>query len=385
MVKSALGKDMKDIVIIIPSLNPDEKLNSTVDGMVNAGFKHIVLVDDGSAPEYKEPFQKALADHPQCHLVVHDVNKGKGRALRNAFAYVAENIPDASGVVTVDGDGQHTPEDTVRMAQALLAAPDSVIMGCRDFSQSHVPTHNRLGNRISAFIYRLVYGIKLTDTQTGLRAIPAKFLKEFSESVDGDRYEYETNMLIYIKDHGIAYSEIPIQTVYIDDNSSSHFNVIKDSYRIYKPIILFVLGSCLGTLVDLLVFTLLNLLTQGAASGPLGSALARFAAFLSSKFGLSQYAARLFVPTVVARITSSLVDYTFSRKVVFKSNKPAKETLWRYYVICIVRMILSWLILSFFTRVLNTSGFIETILKVIVDLILFFVSYNWQRKWVFKK
>lgn len=371
---------MENIVIVIPSLNPDEKFNSTVDGMVDAGFKYVVMVDDGSGEEYKEPFQKALREHPECRLVVHEVNKGKGRALRDAFAYIAENIPEADGVITVDGDGQHTPEDTIRLAEKMKEDPDAVIMGCRDFSQSHVPTHNRLGNRISAFIYRVVYGIKLTDTQTGLRAIPAKYLQSFADDVEGDRYEYETNMLIYIKDHGIPYGEIPIQTVYIDDNSSSHFNVIKDSYRIYKPIILFVLGSCIATVVDLVVFTLLNLLTQNGVGF-----LTSFSKFLSDKIGLDSSLSRLFLPTAVARIASSLVDYNFSRKKVFNSDKPARETIWKYYIICIVRMLLSWLILSFFTNVLHTHGLIETLLKVIVDLVLFFISYNWQRKWVFKK
>ena len=377
---------MENIAIVIPSLDPDEKLNSTVDGMADAGFKHIVLVDDGSSEEHKEPFRKALAEHPECRLVVHDVNKGKGRALRDAFAYIAENLPDVKGVITVDGDGQHTPEDTVRLAKEMEIRPGHVILGCRDFSQSHVPTHNKLGNRISALIYRLVYGIKLTDTQTGMRAIPAEYLKAFAEEVQGDRYEYETNMLIYIKDNGIPYGEIPINTIYIDDNSSSHFNVLKDSYRIYKPIILFVLGSCIATVVDLAVFTLLDLLTlKQGVGGPLTGVLYWFYGLLTKNSGMSDATARLFLPTVIARIVSSLVDYNFSRTKVFGSKAPARKTIWKYYVICVVRMLLSWLILSFFANVLGTEGILDTVLKIIVDLILFFVSYNWQRKWVFRK
>ena len=377
---------MDNIAIVIPSLDPDEKLNSTVDGMVDAGFKHIILVDDGSSEEHKEPFRAALAEHPECRLVVHEVNKGKGRALRDAFAYIAENLPDVRGVITVDGDGQHTPEDTVRLAKEMEIRPGHVILGCRDFSQSYVPTHNKLGNRISAFIYRAVYGIKLTDTQTGLRAIPAEYIKAFAEEVQGDRYEYETNMLIYIKDHGIPYGEIPIRTVYIDDNSSSHFNVFKDSYRIYKPIILFVLGSCIATVVDLAVFTVLDLLTlRQVQHGSLPGVLYWFYGLLTKNAGMSDATARLFLPTVIARIVSSLVDYNFSRTKVFGSKDPARKTIWKYYVICVVRMLLSWLILSFFANVLGTEGILDTVLKVLVDLILFFVSYNWQRKWVFRK
>lgn len=371
---------MENTVIIIPSLDPDEKLNSTVDGMAAAGFKHIVLVDDGSSEEHKAPFEKALREHPECRLVVHEVNCGKGRALRDAFAYVAENIPEAEGVITVDGDGQHTPEDTIRLCAEMKKRPGHVILGCRDFSQSHVPTHNKLGNRISAFIYRAVYGIKLTDTQTGLRAVPAQYLKAFAEEVQGDRYEYETNMLIYIKDHGIPYGEIPIQTVYIDDNSSSHFNVFKDSYRIYKPIILFVLGSCIATVVDLVVFTVLNALTEKGVG-----VLAAAAAFIQKHFISDYTTASLFIPTAAARIISSLVDYNFSRTKVFGSKAPARKTIWKYYIICVVRMLLSWLFLSFLTNILHAQGLIVTLLKVVVDLILFFVSYNWQRKWVFRK
>ena len=156
---------MKDIAIIIPSLDPDEKFVNTVDGMAAAGFKHIILVDDGSHEECKGFFKQAMEAHPDvCSLLVHEVNKGKGRALRDAFAYIADNLPDVCGAITVDGDGQHTPEDTVRMAKEMETKPGNVIIGCRDFSLSHVPTHNRLGNRISSFVYRIVYGIKLSDT-----------------------------------------------------------------------------------------------------------------------------------------------------------------------------------------------------------------------------
>ena len=377
---------MKDIAIIIPSLDPDEKFVNTVDGMAAAGFKHIILVDDGSHEECKGFFKQAMEAHPDvCSLLVHEVNKGKGRALRDAFAYIADNLPDVCGAITVDGDGQHTPEDTVRMAKEMEAKPGNVIIGCRDFSLSHVPTHNRLGNRISSFVYRIVYGIKLSDTQTGLRGIPAQYLRPFADEVDGDRYEYETNMLIYMQDHKIPYSEIPIQTLYIDDNSSSHFRVVRDSYRIYKPIILFVLGSCIATVVDLVVFSLLNSMTAGSLSGGGTGPLARFAAFLADKFGLKDAFAQLLLPTVVARIISSLVDYNFSRTKVFGSNKPARETIWKYYVICIIRMILSWLGVSLLTNVFKAQGIIVTLLKVVWDLVLFFISYNWQRTWVFKK
>ena len=97
---------LHDLAIVLPSLDPDEKFDRVVEGLVNRGFQHLVIVDDGSAPEKQKHFEKAAA-YPQCTVLRHEVNKGKGRALRDAFAYVAEKLPQLAGVITIDGDGQH--------------------------------------------------------------------------------------------------------------------------------------------------------------------------------------------------------------------------------------------------------------------------------------
>ena len=186
-----------NVQVIIPSLNPDEKLAKTAAGMIEKGFTDVILVDDGSDEAHRGEFAKIRDSFPDnITVLVHEVNKGKGRAMKTAFEYVLRERKDSLGVVTVDGDGQHTPDDAAKCIDAMIEK-DAFIIGCRDFSLSHVPTHNRLGNRISSFVYRVVYGIKLSDTQTGLRGIPAEHLAALA-NVDGDRYEYETNMLIYI-------------------------------------------------------------------------------------------------------------------------------------------------------------------------------------------
>jgi len=220
------------LAIVLPSLDPDAKFIGVVDGLVQAGFEKIVVVDDGSKEENKHFFQKA-AENPQVSLLVHEVNKGKGRALKDAFRYIADNMPEVCGAVTIDGDGQHLLPDIINCGNRLLNNPDKVILGCRDFDQEGVPQRSVTGNKFTARMFKLFFGIKITDTQTGLRAIPAKYFDDFCE-IEGERFEYETNMLLQMKKLRIDFIEQTIATVYDPEDYSSHYNAFKDSYRIFK-------------------------------------------------------------------------------------------------------------------------------------------------------
>ncbi len=240
--------------IVLPSLNPDKKFAAVVDGLIENGFKHIIIVDDGSDAEHQSWFERA-AEYPECTVLHHEVNKGKGKALKTAFTYVLDKLPELSGVVTIDGDGQHLAKDIIACGDLMLDYGDKVIMGCRDFDQPGVPARSVAGNKTTSRLFRLCYGIKLSDTQTGLRAIPQKYLKRFC-NIEGERFEYETNMLLQMKRMGIEFIEQPIATVYEDNNSCSHYNAVKDSWRIFKIMFKFLLSSAGSTVIDLAVFYL---------------------------------------------------------------------------------------------------------------------------------
>lgn len=225
------SKEVTDITIIIPSLNPDEKFHRTLDSILEKGFHNIVVVDDGSDNDHKEPFQYAEAKG--CKVLVHPVNKGKGRALKTAFEYCLQQ-ENCIGVITVDGDGQHGAADIYQCGAAMLSL-DEVVLGCRDFSEPQVPFKSKYGNNITKFAFKVLCGIKISDTQTGLRAIPAKDLAVMPE-IAGERFEYETNMLLEMKSKGISWAEQKIETIYLDDNASSHFHPFRDSWKIYKII-----------------------------------------------------------------------------------------------------------------------------------------------------
>lgn len=242
--------------VIVPSLNPDEKMVNTVKGIIADGFDDVIVVNDGSAPEYLAPFEE-VGRLPEVTVLTHDVNYGKGRAMKTAFQYVLENRKDILGVITIDADGQHLPKDMRACVEAMEANPDKVILGVRDFSQPQVPFKSRAGNNITKTVFRLACGIRISDTQTGLRAIPYRHLPVMLQ-IEGDRYEYETNQLLVMKQKGIAFDEVVIDTVYIDDNASSHFHPFRDSFRIYWIILKFIGSSIASFLVDFILFTIIN-------------------------------------------------------------------------------------------------------------------------------
>ena len=362
---------MNDIAIIVPSLDPDKNLNMVVDGMTAAGFDKVVLVDDGSGEDHKEPFRKAVSEHPGCILLVHEVNKGKGCALKTAFCYILDNMPEVTGAITIDGDGQHTPEDSARLAEEMRRRPDDIIFGCRNFDEEQVPFTNKMGNKITAGIFRAFFGMNISDAQTGLRGFPRKYLEELTE-VEGERYEYESNMLMYMSEKKIPYSEIKIKTVYSDDNSGSHFNKFRDSVRIYKPILAkatslkYILSSAAGTVVDATAFTILNSLFRS----------------------VPRIWLQTFLTTGIARVISAVVNYTINYRWVFRSDETGAKSAAKYFTTAVLQYGASYVLCSLVFGLAAKAGIVgfgRTLLKLLVDGFLFFVSYQVQKRWVFKK
>ena len=245
--------DIQRVSVVLPSLDPDEKLTAVIDGLLRVGFTDIILVNDGSKPENLHYFEEAAAQHPEIKLLHHPENRGKGAALKTAFTYVLENRPDSMGVVTVDGDNQHHCEDT-RSCALHMARTGKLVLGVRDFDQEDVPFKSRNGNKITSWVFKVFVGMTISDTQTGLRAIPVQYLKDLT-AIYGDRFEYETNMLLAMQTHQIPFDEVKIRTVYIEENKSSHFRVVRDSWRIYKLILghffKYTFSSVLSAVVEL--------------------------------------------------------------------------------------------------------------------------------------
>ena len=359
-------KDLKNVSVILPSLDPDEKLSAVIHGLLAVGFCDIILVNDGSKPENLHYFEEAAA-HPQVQVLHHKVNRGKGAALKTAFQWFLDNRPEGPGVVTVDGDNQHHPEDTLACTLEMLRT-GKVILGCRDFSLEHVPTRSRYGNNITRGVMKVFCGLNISDTQTGLRAIPREAVKAFC-GVKGDRFEYETNMLLAMKTRQISYGEVKIRTVYIEENKSSHFRTVQDSARIYGLILghffRYTLSSVLSALVDTGMFALLSRLLNGLLSGFLLNA----------------------VTTGTARIVSSVFNFFLNQKMVFHSSADTKQSLVRYYCLAIP-ILLAQLGLTHGAYLLLGIGDDQTLLRTLIYVVvmaaLYLVSFTIQQRWVFR-
>ncbi len=351
-----------NVSVILPSYNPSKKLIEAVNVLTEYGFDHIIVINDGSSKEGCKEIFEEVKEKPNVTLLNHNVNKGKGRALKTGFEYFLENCPEKSGVVTTDDDLQHSAADIVACAEEM-EQKGLAVFGARDFKSPNVPPKSRIGNNITSFTFRFLCGIKITDTQTGLRAIPKSYLSALIK-VGGERFEYETNMLLSMKQNGLEFCERPIETIYSDNNSGTHFNPLKDSIKIYAVILKYIISSLAASLIDLIGFTVLNLLLPKQ---------------LDSGF-------RIFLATAVARLISSAVNYLINKNKVFKSKGNIKGSLVKYYCLCVCQTLLSYG-LVFLITILSRTGqsFVQTIYKMIVDTVLFFLCFTIQREWVFKE
>lgn len=348
--------DYYNVTVVIPSLNPDEKLMNLINELQDNGFDDIVVVNDGSDPEYRKFFPDT-EKYPFCTVLTHRRNRGKGAALKTAFRFFKEYRNDRAGVITIDGDGQHLTNDIIACAERMVNE-DKIVLGCRDFSRPDVPPRSRFGNKTTSIIFRLFCGLKLSDTQTGLRAIPARYIEEFIE-IKGSRYEFETNMLLELKKRHIDFVEQPIDTVYIEENKTSHFRPIVDSLRIYKLILAFVFSSLFSMLVEIIIF---YLLLQFLFDGKMD----------------------VLAATAVSRIFSSVVNFALNRSKVFSGKVKLSRSIFRYTLLAIPLMLVSSLSIEGFSMLVGAEQpIIKTLIKMLIDTILFFVSFRIQQNWVF--
>ena len=346
---------MKEVVIIIPAYKPDKKIMKDFMLKLTSSFDNIVIVDDGSGEDYRSFFGEF--ESKGLTVLRNHINLGKGRAMKYAFNYCLNTYENMVGTVTADCDGQHSVEDIKKCAKSLLKNPDSLVIGTRNFDLENVPFKSRYGNKITRSMFSIFVGIKITDTQSGLRAFGVSTMKKFLD-IAGERYEYETNMLIACKEKEINIEEVPIKTIYIGQNETSHFNPIKDSILIYKLFIKYIVASLSSFLVDILLFTLILSLLPEINLGIITS---------------------IVLASILARIASSIYNFKINEKLVFKNK--SKNSLIKYFILVIVQMFVSAFVVSGLFKMTHLNS---TVLKIIVDLIIFVINFLIQREWVFK-
>jgi putative flippase GtrA len=306
--------------------------------VLDRGFGTVLVVNDGSDARCDDVFHD-VESTPGCTVIQHAVNLGKGRALKTGLNHFLLHCPDSVGIVTADADGQHAPEDAVSVAQQLVKNPKHLILGARRFDV------------LTRWLFAFLIGKSISDTQSGLRGL-SRELCERALQIDGERYEYEMNMLIAARTQASGILEQPIETIYINGNESSHFNPLTDSLKIYFVLFRFLLSSILASATDLVIFTITYKITGNL---PLSLLMGRV-------------------------VLGSLVNFTINKRFVFHSRARAFGPLVKYYVLFAINTLVSFS----FIRYLNSRYGIHVIsAKVMVESLLFVASFSIQRSLIF--
>lgn len=334
---------------LIPAYNPEPLLPDLVQRLRESGaFQTVVVVNDGSDAEHGAVFAPLEADDKTV-VLTHSRNRGKGATLKTGFGYIAENMPQTAGAVTIDADGQHSPQDAVRIALELAQNPNELVLGVREFGPE-VPLRSRVGNILTRWIFRFVAGKKLTDTQTGLRGVPIGMFRDLIK-LSSNGYEFELDMLLSCKGTGREIREIGIATVYINNNRSSHFNPLWDSMRIYYVLLRFSLSSIFTALLDNAVFAAVYTVYPSVAGSQ-----------------------------VAGRIAGVLFNYFANKELVFHSKQALRRTLPMYLGLVVFSGILSYSVLLL---IHHLTGIGVVLSKIIAETVIFFFNFIVQRDLIF--
>lgn len=334
--------------ILIPAYKPDDKLVALTNQLLTHDDLKLVVVDDGSGEAFRPVFE---ALDKRVTLISYPDNKGKGGALKTGIRYIMDHMPECERLVTADADGQHRYADIRRVLDKSEEMPGALVLGSRAFD-GDVPLRSRFGNAMTRQVFAIASGVKVRDTQTGLRGFDRDGMRLFVD-VPGDRYEYEINMLLTAARAEMPIYEVTIETVYLNDNESSHFNPLKDSLRIYACILKFACSSLICFGIDYVMFQLLR-----------------------------TFIPLTWVSNLLARIVSASVNFTLNKKLVFKGNEKTLPAILKYAALAVFIYLIDTAILTLLYEKLGWSRYV---VKIISGVLGYLISFPVQGRIVYRK
>ena len=338
--------------LLIPAYQPNEKLVQLISSLRELRpQQRIIVVDDGSDTDKSPIFEKICAFNVE--LLKHTKNQGKGQALKTGFKHwLASSSPTALGIVTADADGQHLPKDIIQLSDVFMKNPLGLYLGVRQFNKASTPWRSRFGNKLTTFVLRLFTKVPLQDTQTGLRAIPRKLIKKVLLNSKTSGYDFELEMLLTAEENQITIEQIPISTVYLDDNSSSHFNPLIDSIKIYFVFIRFAAISLLSAAIDFTLFSFM---------------------YWAKK--------NIFLAVLVGRVLSATFNFKLNHHMTFKSKNKLLPAAIKYAGLDSFLGLIAYSLIKF----IHSFGINVYSSKIIAEIALFILSFTIQRFFIFNK
>lgn len=346
--------------VIIPALNPMPTLIYFIKTLLADGVPQIIVVNDGSDTSFNDIFRK-VSQLKHCTVLNHGTNHGKGRALKTAFAYFIDHYSYLDGVVTADADGKYNVNDILGICERLSLNQNFLILGVRNLNENNSPKLKYMSNLLATRIFQLLYGSNLEDTQTGLRGIPGNELIWMLQ-MNGERYEYEMNMLIKSSHHNLSFLTVPINSMYLYNNLGSYYSTVKDSFSIFISLISGFIQYSGSTLVtaffDVLSFFLLNSIVLTSLSASV----------------------RIFLSTAIASFVASIFNFLMNRKLVFADKSKLSSSAVRYCIIWILQMLICYSLVYSVSMYYKINALI---IKILVDSISSVVNYQIQLRWIF--
>ena len=374
---------MKRQFALIPAYKPHENLISFIQSLETRGLE-VVVVNDGSGEDYLPLFRK-IEEQSLAKVIHLEKNQGKGAALKAGLSYL-NTINDDFQVITLDADGQHSIQDALFLLQKSLKNEGSLLLGSRAQSKDS-PLRSRIGNYITKKVFSLTTGVRVKDTQTGMRAFSKQLIPKLLK-IQGNRYEYEMNMLLDFAKQGIPIKEYPIETIYINDNEESHFDTVKDSIRIYSQILKFISSSLLSFCIDFLLYT-----ASFALSGSIlfSNAFARLISlhcnfFMNQNYVFQNASERTEKENPAWKeIAKETGNETANAEKTDQTEAIKREHLKEYlsYLgLALSLFAINTLLLSAIAEVLGINAYLA---KIITEILLFILSYFVQKHLIFSK
>lgn len=340
------------MLALIPAYKPEKALPAYIKELLSRKmFSAVVVINDGSPVEYSPIFAEA-AQLTGVTVLNHAFNQGKGAALKTGLNYIGLSSTARTGIVTIDADGQHTVDDACKVAEALIAEPDCLILGGRHFD-ANTPRRSRIGNLLTRHAFKWVTGLFLFDTQSGLRGIPWSMIPNLLK-IEANGYEFELDMLIRASESGVPVKEIPITTVYLEGNKSSNFRPVLDSLKIYFVLLRFTFIAILSALFDYGMFILIYFSVHPSVA----------------------------LALLGGRIVSTAFNYVAVRRYAFKTPAHHISTLPKYLLLVCFSGVMAGLLITGF---MDWWHWHVIAAKIVAELMMFVVNFLIQRDFIFPR
>ena len=223
-------EDKRNTFVILPAYNEATRIQPVIEEIARKGY-NMVIVNDGSSDNTLEVIKQSKRKYPDnIHIFSLIINRGVGVATQTGFDAVFQFNP--KDVVIMDSDGQHSPDDLDNVIMPLVSGEAQAVIGVRPLKD--MPFTRNFANSVMNLLTRIFYGVDVSDSQTGFRAITAEALRKININARG--YLISSEFIREVNDNNIPFAEVPIETIYTPETQAKGTNV-KEAFKILLQMI----------------------------------------------------------------------------------------------------------------------------------------------------